>query len=252
VPGTRFRHVARTATVIRLAIASGHGRLPFLIGLSALIFIPLGLLDAVDEAAGGIDTDRLDDLELIAITAETAVHVGSALLGQVLFAGAVSIAVLSTPPGEGPSLRRVIRQTRWGALIAIDLLFTAGMMVSLLLLVVPALFFFARYVLAAVLAEIEELGVSDSFRRSAQLTLGSRRLVFGILFTAAVVGDLGTELAKEVIQQAGVDTFLANWLAASGVEILFNPILALLAVALALELGADPVSPSGRGPDPQR
>ena len=230
--------MGRTRTVIRRAIASGRGRLPFLFGLAALIFIPLGLLDAIDEATGGIDSDRLEGFQLLAVSAETAVHVGSALLGQVLFAGAVSIAVISTPAGENPSLRRVTRQTRWGALIAIDLLFTAGMMFSLLLLVIPAIFFFARYVLSAVLAEIEELGVRDSFRRSTELSRGSRRLVFGILFTAAAAADLGTELLKEAVQRAGLDTFLADWLAASSVEILLNPISALLTVALALELGA--------------
>lgn len=230
--------MCRTRTVIRRTIDAGRGRLPFLFGLAALIFIPLGLLDAVDEATGGIDSDQLDDLQLLAISAETAVHVGSALLGQVLFAGAAAIAVTSTPAGENPSLRRVIRQTRWGALIAIDLLFTAGMMLALLLLLIPAIFFFSRYVLSAVLAEIEELGVRDSFRRSAELSRGSRRLVFGVLFTAAVVGDLGTELLKEGVQRAGADTFLADWVAASSVEVLLNPITALLTVALALELGA--------------
>jgi hypothetical protein len=236
--------MGRSRTVIGRAIAAGRGRLPFLVGLAAMIFIPLGLLDAIDEAIGGIDSDRLDDLQLLAVSAETAVHVGSALLGQVLFAGAVSIAVVSTPPGANPSLRRVIQQTRWGALIAIDLLFTAGMIFSLLLLVIPAFFFFARYVLSAVLAETEELGVRDSFRRSAELSRGSRRLVFGILFTAATVADLGTELLKEAVQRAGVDAFLADWVAASSVEILLNPISALLAVALALELGARAANPA--------
>jgi hypothetical protein len=113
--------MGRTRTVIRRAIASGRGRLPFLFGLAALIFIPLGLLDAIDEATGGIDSDRLNDLELLAVSAETAVHVAAALIGQVLFAGAVAIAVIGTPAGENPSLGRVARQTRWGALIAIDL-----------------------------------------------------------------------------------------------------------------------------------
>lgn len=240
--------VGRTRIVIRRAIDCGRGRAPFLIGLAALIFIPLGLLDAFESTAGVINTDTLSDSELLAAIAGTALHIASSLLGEVLFAGAVAIAVIETPPGENPSLAAIIRRTRWGTLIAIDLLFVGGLVFSVLLLVIPAFFFFARYVLAAVLAEIEELGVRDSFRRSAELSRGSGRLVLGILLGAAVIGDIATQLIQVASHALGADSFLADWISSSGTEILYNPLVALLTVAIVLELGGRPAKSHPEAP----
>lgn len=234
------------ATIIR-AIESGRGRAPFLVGLAAVLFIPLGLLDALEESFGAIDTNRLDDLELLGALAGTAIHSASALLGEILYTGAVAVAVISAPAGANPSLVELVRQTRWRTLIAIDLLFVLGMLVGVLLLVIPGLIFFARYVLVAVLAEVEELGVREAFRRSAELTRGSRWLVLGVLFGAFLAGDVVTQVLKVAATELGGDHFVVDWLAASGGEILLNPVVALLSVALALELGARPAHP-----DPDR
>jgi hypothetical protein len=235
--------MTRARTTITRAIESGRGRAPFLIGLAALVFIPLGLLDALEESLGPIDTGRLDDLELLGAIAGTAIHSASALLGEILYTGAVAVAVISTPAGANPSMRELVRQTRWRTLIAIDLLFVLGMLTGLLLLVIPGLIFFARYVLVAVIAEVEALGVRESFRRSAELTRGARRLVLGVLFAAFLAGDLATQALKAAAAELGGDHFLVDWVAASGGEILLNPVIALHSVALALELGARPAHP---------
>ena len=88
------------------------------------------------------------------------------------------------------------------------------------------------------LAELEGLGVRDSFRRSAAVSKGSRRLVFMLLFSTIVFSDMATEFAKAIANGLGADHFIAEWAAASTGEILFNPIVGLLSVALALELGS--------------
>jgi hypothetical protein len=232
--------MGRTKLIIGRAIGLGRGRLPFLFGLAALIFIPLGLLDALEEMTGGIDTDQLDDRELLAAIATTTVHIVSAVLGEILYTGAVAVAVVATAPGVNPSLTRSIRATRWAALVAIDLLFALGMVIGLLLFLVPGLLFFGRYALVAVVAEIEELGVRDSFRRSAELTKGARRLVLALLLGAILIGELVGNAAKELAGAITDDHFLADWVAASGAEILLNPVVALLSVALMLELGGRP------------
>ena len=203
--------MGRTRIVIRRAIDCGRGRAPFLIGLAALIFIPLGLLDAFESTAGVINTDTLSDSELLAAIAGTALHIASSLLGEVLFAGAVAIAVIEAPPGEDPSLAAIIRRTRWGTLIAIDLLFVGGLVFSVLLLVIPAFFFFARYVLAAVLAEIEELrdtlGVPVETYDERLTTVTAERLL----------GDAevrGVE-RRAVIDKVAAAVILQNWLDAA-------------------------------------
>jgi hypothetical protein len=220
----------RPRAVIRAAIEAGRGRLPFLIGLAALIFIPLGLLDAIDERVSEIDPAELSELALTASLAEVALNTASSLLGEILYAGAVAIAVVHAPPGRSPSLAKILREIRWLTLIAIDVLFVLGMVVGILLLLVPGLIFFARYTLAATAAELEGLGVRAGFRRSAELTRGSRRLVFGLLFAVGLAGDVAS----------GAGAFAADWVTSAAGDMIVNPIWALIALALALELGGRP------------
>lgn len=229
--------MGRSSIVIRRAVAIGRGRLPFLLGLGAIIFVPLGLLNALDQELQALELEGLTDLELAAALAASSFHVATAQLGSVLYAGAVTIVVIDTPPGRNPSFRRLVRETPWRLLIAIDALFTLGMLVSVLLLVVPAIFFFARYVLTAVIAELEDRGVRDAFRRSAELTKGSRRLVLGLLLTASALGGVGSELVQAGAAALGADGFVASWLASTTGDVLYNPVVGLLSVALVLELG---------------
>jgi hypothetical protein len=240
---TRFPTMGRTSTVIRRAVELGRGRAPFLFGLAALIFVPLGLIDAIDEATGGIDTDALSNFELLTSGGSTALHVVSAVLGGLLYAGAVAIAVISTAPGEDPTLARIIRETRWWTLIAVDLLFTLGMVIGLLLLVIPGLIFFARYALVATLAEIEELGIRDAFRRSAELSRGAGWLVLGLLLSVTLAADLAGAAITAAMDAISADHFVAHWIAAAGTDIALNPVFALLAAALVLQLGGRPAHP---------
>lgn len=230
----------RARAVIRAAIDAGRGRLPFLIGLAALVFIPLGLLDAIDERVSEIDSADLSDLAMAGTLVEVALNTASSLLGEVLYAGAVAIAVVHTPPGRNPSLPEIVRETRWLTLIAIDLLFVLGMVIGILLLVVPGLIFFSRYVLAASAAEVEGLSVRGGFRRSAELSHGSRRLVFGLLFVVGMAGDLFSDGAQRLLEAVGAGAFVADWVTSALGDMLVNPIWALIALALVLELGGRP------------
>jgi hypothetical protein len=230
----------RPRAVIRAAIEAGRGRLPFLIGLAALIFIPLGLLDAIDERVSEIDPAELSELALTASLAEVALNTASSLLGEILYAGAVAIAVVHAPPGRSPSLAKILREIRWLTLIAIDVLFVLGMVVGILLLLVPGLIFFARYTLAATAAELEGLGVRAGFRRSAELTRGSRRLVFGLLFAVGLAGDVASGAAQRLLEELGAGAFAADWVTSAAGDMIVNPIWALIALALALELGGRP------------
>lgn len=230
----------RVRAVIRAAIDAGRGRLGFLIGLAALVFIPLGLLDAIDERVSEIDPANLSGLATAGALAEVALNTASSLLGEVLYAGAVAIAVVHAPPGRSPSLREIVRETRWLTLIAIDVLFVLGMVFGILLLLIPGLIFFPRYVLAATVAEVEGLGVRAGFRRSAELSHGSRRLVFGLLFVVGTAGDVVSGGAQRLLEEAGSGAFLADWVTSALGDVLVNPIWALIALALVLELGGRP------------
>jgi hypothetical protein len=230
----------RARAVIRAAIEAGRGRLRFLIGLAALVFIPLGLLDAIDAQVSEIDPADLSDLAVAGAFAEVALNTVSSLLGEVLYAGAVAIAVMHAPPGRSPLLREIVSEIRWLTLIAIDILFVLGMVAGILLLIVPGLIFFARYALAATAAEAEGLGVRAGFRRSAELGRGSRWLVFGLLFVIGTAGDVTSGAAQQLLEGLGVGAFMADWVTSALADVVVNPIWALIALALVLELGGRP------------
>ena len=71
-------------------------------------------------------------------------------LGEVFFAGVVMSAVSESMEGhERPPLGKLVRALPYGGLIVVDLLFSLGLAFGLVLLIVPGLVFFARYVMAA-------------------------------------------------------------------------------------------------------
>jgi hypothetical protein len=73
-------------------------------------------------------------------------------------------------------------------------------------------------------------------------------MVLGVLLTAAAVGGLGSETAQGAATMLGADGFLGAWLPAAAVNVLYNPVVAVLTVALALELGAGATGSPHGGP----
>lgn len=227
----------RARSVIAAAVELGRGRALFLVGLAAAIFVPLGLINAAVRGHAEIDPETMSGLEITETLLEIAGNTASVLLGSILYAGAVAIAVVHAPPGSNPSLRGVVSRTRWRTLIAIDVLFALGTAFGMLLLIIPGLVFYARYVLAATVAEIEDIGVRGGFRRAAELTRGSRRLVLGLLLAVEILDGMVSGAGQELLEELGATSIVAGWLASSGGDLLFNPATALISVALVLTLG---------------
>ncbi len=222
--------------MIARAISIARPRLALLLGLAVLVFVPLGLLGTVDESLGSFDGDEAAVVRAASVAAAVTLAATS-LLGQLLFAGLVAASVTRTEPGQAPSIAGVAREARWSRLIAIDLLTTLAVIVGLILLVLPGIFVFARYALASTVSDMQRCGVRESFRRSSRLSRGHGTLIVTMLLTALLLG--------EVLQAAlglllGDQAFLARWLASSLSQIIANPIFALFAVGLVLELSGTP------------
>lgn len=215
----------------------------FLLRLSALIFVPLGLLGTLDQAMPDLTGEEADEEAAGLLLATLALTITS-LVGQLLFAGVVAAAVAEGLEGRPPSIAGVARRARWRTLIAIDLLATLGVIAGLLLLVVPAIAFFARYALAATVSDLEGLGVRDSFRRSARISKGRRTLVLAILIGALIVSSIFDQAIAALVPGGG---FLADWAAASISGIVTNPIFAIASVALVVELDRAPAGRRRRG-----
>jgi hypothetical protein len=209
----------------------------FLLPVAILLFVPLGLVDALGEHAGEIDAGELEWGELAALFAAVVLQVASATVGEVFYAGVAMAAVTESMEGRPrASIGRVMRTLPYARLIAVDVLFALGLAVGLALLVVPGLIFFARYILAAPVVEIERRGVTDSFRRSRELSRGralSLLLLLGGLW-------LLTDGLTSALQDGGLwalgQSLLSDWIIAIVVGVVVTPLWAVAACVVAWRL----------------
>jgi hypothetical protein len=204
--------------------------------LAAIVFVPLGLLNALTL---NVELDSLNitnGIKLAALALAVGAVTVTGLLGEVFFSGAIAVS-LTHPHGEdSPPLREIARRLKYGRLIAVDLIFVAAVALGLLLGFVPGILAFVWLGLAGPVVELEERTAVGALRRSASLVRGNFWLVFGVLAPIEVIGDaIGTGLAALVHEVLG-HTFLATWLAESLADAALSPVFAVAAVLLAVEL----------------
>jgi hypothetical protein len=212
---------------------------PGLLVLALIVFLPLGLLDALTMNVELDSLDLTNGIKLAALALAVAVVTTTGLIGEVFFSGAIAVS-LTYPHEEGPpSLRDIARRLSYGRLIAVDLVFVAIVAVGLLLGLVPGVLAFVWLGLAGPVVEIEERSVKGALARSMRLVRGNFWLVFSVLVPIEILGDgVGEALAALVHNLLG-DTFVAAWLAESLSDIALSPLFALAAVLLTVELIAE-------------
>lgn len=210
-----------------------------LLVLALVVFVPLGLLDAI---TANVDVGALDltnGIKVAAIALAVGAITMTGLLGEIFFSGAIAIS-LTHPHGEQPpSLREIARQVKYGRLILVDFAFVAIVATGLLIGVIPGLLAFVFLGLAGPVVEIEERSAHRALLRSMQLVRGNFWLVFWVLVPIEIVGDaIGGGLAGLVHGVFG-DTFVATWLAEALSNVALSPIFAVAAVLLTVNLIAD-------------
>ncbi|HEX5610518.1 MAG TPA: YciC family protein [Solirubrobacterales bacterium] len=209
---------------------------PGLLLLAVIVFLPLGLLDAISTE---LDVQQLDlgsGVKIAALVAAIAALTATSLIGEVFYSGAVATALTHPEHERLPPLREIARELDYKRLIAVDLLYVLIVVVGLLLFFVPGALAFVWLGLAGPVVEIERRGVRASLRRSIELVRGRFWLVAGVLVPIELVGDgLGEAAAGEIHHLLG-DTFLGSWLAETVANLLFSPIFAVAAVLLTLDL----------------
>lgn len=208
---------------------------PSILLLAIIVFVPLGLLNALTM---NVELDSLNvtnGIKLAAFALAVGVVTATGLIGEVFFSGAIAIS-LTHPHGEDPpGLREIARRLNYGRLIGVDLAFVAIVAAGLVLGFVPGVLAFVWLGLAGPLVELEGCSVGGALRRSLQLVRGGFWLVFCVLVPIEVVGDaIGSGLAALVHDLFG-HTFLATWLAESLADAALAPIFAVAAVLLTVE-----------------
>jgi hypothetical protein len=209
----------------------------FLLPVALLLFVPLGLVDALGEHTGEIDADELEWGELAALLAVVVLQVASATVGEVFYAGVAMAAVTESMEGRPhASIGRVMRTLPYGRLIAVDVLFSLGLGVGLALLVVPGLIFFARYILAAPVVEIERGGVTESFRRSGELSRGHAMPLLLLLGGLWLLTDGLTSVLQDNGPGALGESLLSDWVIAIVIGVVVAPLWAVAAGVAAWRL----------------
>jgi len=226
----------RTASTYVRIWQTYRGWFPGILVLALIVFLPLGLLNALTM---NVELDSLNitnGLKLAAFALAVGVVTTTGLIGEVLFSGAVAVSLTHRSGRSQPGLREIARRLDYGRLIAVDLIFVAIVAAGLLLAVVPGILAFVWLGLAGPIVELEEQTVGGALRRSAQLVRGNFWLVFGVLAPIEIAGDaIGEGLATFVHELLG-HTFLAEWLAEAAADIALSPIFAIAAVLLTLDL----------------
>jgi hypothetical protein len=207
-----------------------------LLVVAIAVFVPIGLLDVLNHHVQDLDPDELSGPQFIGVALIAFSQGITALLGEVLFAGVVAAAVSETHGGHAASLWTLLRTLPYVTVISIDILFSLGLALTLLLLIVPGVIFFARYALAAPLAKIEHLGIRDSFKRSAQIARGHLGLVLGVLLSIGILGQVLSGFAIAEVGELAGDSFVGEWAGATLSELVSAPIWAMAAVSLTYEL----------------
>lgn len=212
------------------------GWMPSLLAFAVVVFVPLGLLDALSLQ---VDVDSLDltsGIKIAALVLAVGAVTMTGLLGEIFFSGAIAIS-LTHPHGERPPKpREIARRIKYGRLVVVDVAFVAIVALGLILGVLPGILAFIFLGLAGPIVEIEERSAPAALRRSFQLVRGSFWLVFWVLVPIEVFGDaIGGGLANVVHHELG-DTFLATWLAEALSNAVLSPIFAVAAVLLTVKL----------------
>jgi hypothetical protein len=228
--------VRRIASTYHRIWRTYQGWFPGILVLALIVFLPLGLLNALTMNVELGSLDLTSGIKLAAFALAVGVVTATGLIGEVFFSGAVAIS-LTHSSGQGrPGLREIARRLNYGRLIAVDLIFVAIVAVGLLLGLVPGILAFVWLGLAGPIVELEEQTVTGALRRSAKLVRGSFWLVFGVLAPIEIAGDaIGEGLARLVHGLLG-ETFVAEWLAESAADIVLSPVFAIAAVLLTLDL----------------
>ncbi|MGN6275050.1 MAG: hypothetical protein ACTHNP_03850 [Solirubrobacterales bacterium] len=207
-----------------------------LFALALIVFLPLGLLDAV---AAHVDVGALDLTSGVKVTA-IVLAVGAVtltgLLGEMFFSGAIAISLTHPHGQKPPSLREIAGRVKYGRLIVVDFAFVAIVAAAGLIAFIPGILAFVFFGLAGPVVEIEERSAHRALLRSFQLVRGHFWLVFWVLVPIEALGDaIGGGLAGLVHNLFG-DTFLATWMAEALSNVALSPVFAVAAVLLTVDL----------------
>jgi hypothetical protein len=201
----------------------------FLLVVALLLFVPIGLVDALAEPLVELETEKEPSVgQVLGLAAGTMLHIATGTLGEIFYAGIAMAAVTESMEGKPrSSIGRLPGTLPVGRLIAVDLVSSFGLAIGLVLLVVPGLMLFARYVLAAPVLKIEGLSVGAAFRRSSELSRGHRWFVLLLLGGLYLLTAGLTSVLQDGAVEALGHSLWSDWAIAVVVGVVVTPVWAV-------------------------
>jgi hypothetical protein len=196
-----------------------------LLGSAIVVFIVVGLIAGILQAAGG----------LILVLLAAAVR----MAGNALYVGFVVKLVQDTRDGrrdEGVGDLFSAAMPAILPLIGFGILFGIGVTIGLLFLVVPGLILLTFWSVGAPAIVAEGIGPIDAFRRSWQLVRGDAWSVFGVLLVVLLIVILIGVVLGAIATPIG-DGEAATYVAAIISSALTAPIFAIAVTVLYYDLG---------------
>jgi hypothetical protein len=223
-------------SIARGSLATGREHWRALFVTAVVVFVPLGLYEALDDRLQDFDSDAVTDLQILALVVIVMVHTTSSLFGEVFYSGVVAGIVRQTRTGTRRSVIQVARTLRYGRLIAVDVLFAIVVVAGLVAFVVPGLVFYIWFALVAPVVEIEDRGVVAAFRRSRELVRGSFWRVVAVLVPLELLTEIVTNASGDIAASVLTDSFLADWLGSSLGALVVTPPYAVAVAVMTFEL----------------
>ncbi len=209
---------------------------PKLVALAAIVFIPLGFVDAL---LGEIETNSLnvtDGFHIAALVAAIAAITASGLFGEVFFSGAIAASLTHPEDQPAPRFSHLVGHISYGKLILVDILYVLATILGLIAFIVPGLLVGVYLALAGPIVELEKRGVREGFTRSFRLVRGHFWMVAAVVIPIETVGDGINEAIVEGIHHALGDGILAAWVGEAVGNIVTAPVFSVAVVLLALDL----------------
>lgn len=183
-----------------------------------------------------MEAGEISALEWIALGAATVFHAAIGMLGEVFYAGVIAAAAKAIRHGEDHSLGHIARTLPYWRLIAVDILLAVFVAVGAILLIVPGLIVLARLALVAPAVEVEDRGIRAAMRRSWSLVRGNTLRVLVLVLPTLIFEDVLTTVVQSGSIFSIGDSFLGDWLAATGTDLITAPLFALAVVVCFFEL----------------
>ena len=235
----------RPTGIYRDTIRTYARRAPQLLLIGAVVFVPLGFLEAVVGRIGPIVSADDNGITIAAVLALLLVQVVVGLVGEVFYSGAVANLIALTREGDRPSLLALGARLAYGRLIAVAVLYDVAVAVGLLAFVVPGVVLFTWLALAAPLVELQGCGVREAFTRSSRLVRGQFWPVLGVLGPITLASQSLDDAVRALGQDIVGHGLIADWFADAATSIVVYPLYAVAAVLITLQLLGRPLAAGG-------